>query len=96
MRYLIQPIQVHLRSLLTFIPDNIQWHSSNGAVKLLCAVQLSRAYGMPKETKIIIVGAGAAGIAAASRLSQKGVNDFVILEANDRIGGRIYTTEFGK
>jgi len=94
MHYPIEPIQVHLRSLFTFIPNNI--HFSNGAVKLLCAVQLSRAYSMPKETKIIIVGAGAAGIAAASRLLQKGVNDFVILEANDRIGGRIYTKEFGK
>ncbi|XP_028048109.2 spermine oxidase [Monomorium pharaonis] len=51
---------------------------------------------MPRKTKIVIVGAGAAGIAAASRLLQKGVNDFVILEANDRIGGRIYTKDFGE
>ncbi|KAL6260754.1 hypothetical protein P5V15_008277 [Pogonomyrmex californicus] len=50
---------------------------------------------MPKKIKIVIVGAGAAGIAAASRLMQKNVDDFVILEANDRIGGRIYTTNFG-
>ncbi|XP_011688274.1 PREDICTED: uncharacterized protein LOC105450226 [Wasmannia auropunctata] len=49
-----------------------------------------------KEAKIVIVGAGPAGIAAASRLSQRGVNDFVILEANDRIGGRIYTKDFGE
>ncbi|KYQ55637.1 hypothetical protein ALC60_05481 [Trachymyrmex zeteki] len=51
---------------------------------------------MSKETKIVIVGAGAAGIAAASRLLQRGVNDFVILEANDKIGGRIYTKDFGE
>ncbi|XP_018406624.1 PREDICTED: spermine oxidase-like [Cyphomyrmex costatus] len=51
---------------------------------------------MPKERKIVIVGAGAAGIAAASRLLQRGVNDFVILEANDRIGGRIHTKDFGE
>ncbi|XP_018303236.1 peroxisomal N(1)-acetyl-spermine/spermidine oxidase-like [Mycetomoellerius zeteki] len=56
----------------------------------------SRACNLPKETKIVIVGAGAAGIAAASRLLQKGVNDFVILEANDRIGGRINTKDFGE
>ncbi|XP_077274574.1 uncharacterized protein LOC143904120 isoform X2 [Temnothorax americanus] len=51
---------------------------------------------MPKETKIVIVGAGASGIAAASRLLRRGVSDFVILEANDRIGGRINTTNFGE
>ncbi|XP_011688273.1 PREDICTED: polyamine oxidase-like [Wasmannia auropunctata] len=56
----------------------------------------STACNTTKETKIVIVGAGAAGIAAASRLSQRGVNDFVILEANDRIGGRIYTKDFGE
>ncbi|XP_018364708.1 PREDICTED: uncharacterized protein LOC108762270 isoform X3 [Trachymyrmex cornetzi] len=60
------------------------------------AMQLSRACRMPKETKIVIVGAGAAGIAAASRLLQRGVNDFVILEASDRIGGRICTKDFGE
>jgi len=94
MRYLLEPIQVHLRSLFTFISDNTQRYFLNGAVKLLDAVQSSRACRMPKE--IVIVGAGAAGIAAASRLLQRGVNDFVILEASDRIGGRIYTKDFGK
>ncbi|RLU21371.1 hypothetical protein DMN91_005744 [Ooceraea biroi] len=50
---------------------------------------------MVKKAKIVIVGAGAAGIAAASKLLQKGVSDFVILEANNRIGGRIHTVNFG-
>ncbi|XP_018055210.1 PREDICTED: LOW QUALITY PROTEIN: peroxisomal N(1)-acetyl-spermine/spermidine oxidase-like [Atta colombica] len=56
----------------------------------------SRACSLSKQTKIVIVGAGAAGIAAASRLLQKGENDFIILEANDRIGGRINTKAFGE
>jgi monoamine oxidase len=51
---------------------------------------------MSKKTKIVIVGAGAAGIAAASKLLKNGLNDFVILEANNRIGGRIHTVNFGK
>jgi monoamine oxidase len=38
----------------------------------------------------IIVGAGAAGLAAAQRLHEHG-RDCVILEARDRIGGRIWT-----
>ena len=46
--------------------------------------------------KIIIIGAGASGIAAASRLLQNGFNNITILEAENRVGGRIYTTKFGK
>ena len=37
---------------------------------------------------VIVVGAGAAGLTAAARLSDPGV-DVVVLEAEDRIGGRI-------
>lgn len=43
---------------------------------------------------IIIIGAGAAGIAAANKLIKNGLKNVVILEASDRIGGRIYTTNF--
>lgn len=49
---------------------------------------------MMKRTKVIIVGAGAAGIAAASRLLQEGMDNFIVLEASDRIGGRINTVKF--
>ncbi|KAK9309747.1 hypothetical protein QLX08_000736 [Tetragonisca angustula] len=49
---------------------------------------------MFKETKIIIIGAGAAGIAAAARLMKKGLENIIILEGKDRIGGRINTVEF--
>lgn len=45
---------------------------------------------------VIIVGAGAAGIAAASKLFENGFKNVTILEAEDRIGGRVYTTQFGK
>src|SRR6478672_4724175 len=42
-----------------------------------------------KDQTIIIIGAGAAGLMAAKRLSKR--NRVVVLEANDRIGGRIHT-----
>ncbi|MEM7433135.1 MAG: NAD(P)/FAD-dependent oxidoreductase [Pseudomonadota bacterium] len=44
----------------------------------------------PVETDIAIVGAGAAGLAAAHRLQAAG-RDFVVLEGSHRIGGRAYT-----
>jgi polyamine oxidase len=34
------------------------------------------------------------GISAGKRLSEAGITDFVILEATNRIGGRIHKTEF--
>jgi monoamine oxidase len=52
---------------------------------------------MSKTAEIIVVGAGCAGLLAARRLSQAG-KKVVILEARDRIGGRILPlseAEFG-
>jgi monoamine oxidase len=45
---------------------------------------------MTGNRSVIIVGGGIAGLAAASRLSRAGFS-VVILEARDRIGGRIFT-----
>ena len=45
-----------------------------------------------KRERIVIIGAGLAGLHLARLLEQKGRNA-LILEARDRIGGRIYTKE---
>jgi monoamine oxidase len=45
---------------------------------------------MTDETEILIIGAGAAGLAAARELSAAKFN-VIVLEARDRIGGRIHT-----
>lgn len=42
------------------------------------------------KTKVIIIGAGFSGLAAAYRLHQKNV-DFVVLESRNRIGGRVFS-----
>src|SRR5690606_3103985 len=42
------------------------------------------------KTKVLIIGAGFAGLAAAYRLHQKNI-DFVILESRKRIGGRVFS-----
>jgi len=41
--------------------------------------------------ELIILGAGVAGLGAAHTLKAQGIQDFVILEARSRIGGRILT-----
>jgi monoamine oxidase len=46
--------------------------------------------GMTDETDVLIVGAGAAGLAATRELSAAKFN-CIVLEARDRIGGRIHT-----
>ncbi|KAI3448867.1 hypothetical protein Pfo_005532 [Paulownia fortunei] len=51
----------------------------------------------PTRTRcsVLIVGAGISGITAAKVMAENGVEDLVILEAADRIGGRIRKEEFG-
>ncbi|XP_001957705.2 probable polyamine oxidase 5 [Drosophila ananassae] len=50
-----------------------------------------------KETaRIVIIGAGASGIAAATRLLEQGFKHVTVFEAEDRIGGRINTIPFGE
>ncbi|OYW40337.1 MAG: amine oxidase [Brevundimonas sp. 12-68-7] len=45
---------------------------------------------LPASIDVAVIGAGAAGIAAARRLARAGVS-VVVLEARDRIGGRAHT-----
>ena len=45
---------------------------------------------MAKMPDVIVVGAGAAGLAAAVELARAGLS-VTILEARDRIGGRMFT-----
>lgn len=49
---------------------------------------------MPQTTSVdtLIIGAGVAGLNAACKLAEKDQNDFLVLEADDRIGGRVKTT----
>lgn len=47
------------------------------------------------DKKILIIGAGASGFAAATKLWSNGFKNITILEAGNRIGGRVYTIPFG-
>src|SRR5215813_1477653 len=45
------------------------------------------------EVDVAVIGAGAAGIAAARRLGEGDEFSVLVLEARDRIGGRVHTIE---
>src|SRR5436305_7880121 len=45
------------------------------------------------EIDIAVIGAGAAGIGAARRLADNGSLSVLVLEARDRVGGRVHTIE---
>ncbi|KAI9497881.1 hypothetical protein BDB00DRAFT_969480 [Zychaea mexicana] len=46
------------------------------------------------HTKVAIMGGGVSGISAARNLTAGGVDDFLIIEARDELGGRAQNTDF--
>ena len=46
--------------------------------------------GSPTDPDVVIIGAGVAGLEAARTLTEQGIT-FVLIDANDRIGGRVHT-----
>jgi protoporphyrinogen oxidase len=48
----------------------------------------------PKDTRICIVGAGAAGLSAAYYLQRRGYTGVTVLEAADRVGGKCHSVDF--
>jgi len=45
------------------------------------------------ESKVVVIGAGLAGLAAADALTREGA-DVVVIEATDRVGGRVFSEPF--
>ncbi|MDE0653682.1 MAG: FAD-dependent oxidoreductase [bacterium] len=60
-----------------------------------CSSRDERGSRSGPDQRILIVGAGAAGLAAAGELQARGFENVVILEASDRVGGRIRTGSLG-
>jgi monoamine oxidase len=48
-----------------------------------------------RKTKVIVIGAGFSGLAAACRLKEKNF-DVTVLESTNRIGGRVFSHQLGK
>ena len=47
------------------------------------------------DAKVLILGAGVAGVTAAQRLESYGISDFLIVEAHHEVGGRLKSRRFG-
>jgi monoamine oxidase len=47
--------------------------------------------GLPSDVDVAVIGAGAAGIGAARRLREAGTVSMVVLEARERVGGRVHS-----
>lgn len=48
------------------------------------------------QPRIVVVGAGLAGLAAAKTLLENGFSDVKVLEASDHIGGRVQSVQHGR
>ncbi|KAG1760260.1 hypothetical protein EDD22DRAFT_902258 [Suillus occidentalis] len=78
--------QVHLAVLLGFAAfttalPSLSTHSNN--------------HRPTKNAKVLILGGGVAGVIAARTLHHKGIDDFLIVEARDELGGRMQNYTIG-
>ena len=65
--------------------------SSDSADDPLCSFP-----GRLPQPRIVVIGAGLAGLAAAKTLLENGFTDVTVLEASDRIGGRVQSVQHGE
>ncbi|KAG6809097.1 hypothetical protein H0H92_001635 [Tricholoma furcatifolium] len=48
-----------------------------------------------KHVTVLILGGGVAGVIAARTFHEQGIEDFLVVEAQDELGGRLKSTTFG-
>lgn len=72
--------------------------AASAAAGTLLGGACARTESAPEDVETVdvaIVGGGLAGMAAAHELSRCGVENFVLLEARDRVGGRTFNHDLG-
>jgi monoamine oxidase len=65
-----------------------------GAGLLAAGRPAARAAAAPRQADVIVVGAGLAGLTAARQIAAAG-RSVVVLEARDRVGGRVWNHDLG-
>ncbi|KAG8513364.1 Spermine oxidase [Galemys pyrenaicus] len=57
---------------------------------------LSRGLRRRGQPRVVVIGAGLAGLAAAKALLEQGFTDVTVLEASSRVGGRVQSVKLGE
>ncbi|ERN07195.1 15-cis-phytoene desaturase, chloroplastic/chromoplastic [Amborella trichopoda] len=81
--------KLHPSSLVTPLKSLSKSPSSRLSLRTKCTIA-DQQLAQPKETGVVIVGAGLAGLAAALRLNSSQI-PFLLFEASDSVGGRVRT-----
>ena len=71
-------------------------HLLISAVGLCAATSTGSGSSVPesKHHKVLILGGGVTGVIAARTLHQNGIDDFLVVDALDELGGRIMSRSF--
>ncbi|CAK7224163.1 polyamine oxidase1, flavin-containing amine oxidoreductase [Sporothrix curviconia] len=69
--------------------------SSTAGLAIQHPVRDSYSGGSCRKTKVAVLGAGVAGVTAAQALANASITDFLLIERNDYLGGRVAHTTFG-
>lgn len=79
---------------LTDLMRCCQWQFDQQQTRLLCVCVTPFCVNMQDgRATVVVVGAGVAGLTAANRLRQLGIDDVLVVEAADHVGGRIKQVE---
>ncbi|XP_053669994.1 peroxisomal N(1)-acetyl-spermine/spermidine oxidase [Anopheles nili] len=69
--------------------------SDDGAATTNKATETMTKEQSKRKRKVLIIGAGMAGLSSANHLAKNGCRDFLILEGRNRVGGRIVSIDMG-
>lgn len=94
LKSLIFPL-FNLLLVLAMVSMCPQWASAMSDPEASDKPDCRNVHNLDQEFDVIIVGAGLAGLSAGRELEHLDHKKILILEANNRIGGRAYTVEIG-